>query len=62
MRTSAGALPGRVIHGVGDAAYSGKDLAGLGDNITWTTWLRKDAALFDLAPPPTGKRGRLPSP
>lgn len=54
----AGALPGRVIHGVGDAACSGKDLAGLDDNITWTTRLRKDAALSGLAPPPTGKRGR----
>ncbi|MGO9297971.1 MAG: hypothetical protein ACLP52_29500 [Streptosporangiaceae bacterium] len=54
----AGALPGRVIHGVGDAAYSGKDLAGLDDSITWTTRLRKDAALSGLAPPPTGKRGR----
>ena len=54
----AAALPGRVIHGVGDAAYSGKDLAGLDDNITWTTRLRKDAALSGLAPPPTGKRGR----
>jgi hypothetical protein len=52
----AGALPGRVIHGVGDAAYSGKDLAGLDDNIT--SRLRKDAALSGLAPPPTGKRGR----
>lgn len=54
----ARALPGRTIHGVGDAAYSGKDLAGLDDRITWTTRLRKDAALFDLAPAPTGKRGR----
>ncbi len=54
----AGALSGRIIHGVGDAAYSGKDLAGLDERITWTTRLRKDAALFDLAPPATGKRGR----
>lgn len=27
-------------------------------SVTWTTRLRKDAALFDLAPPRTGKRGR----
>jgi hypothetical protein len=54
----AGALPGRQIHGVGDAAYSGKDLRGLDDRITWTTRLRKDAALYGLAPPRTRKRGR----
>ena len=54
----ADALPGRVIHGVGDAAYSGKDLAGLDDRITWTTRLRKDAALYDLPPARTGQRGR----
>jgi hypothetical protein len=54
----AGVLPGRIIHGVGDAAYSGKDLRGLGDRITWTTRLRKDAALYDLAPARTGQRGR----
>jgi len=54
----AGALPGRTIHGVGDAAYSGKDLRGLDDRITWTTRLRKDAALYDLPPARTGRRGR----
>ena len=54
----AGALPGRIVHGVGDAAYSGKDLRGLDEGITWTTRLRKDAALFELAPPRTGKPGR----
>lgn len=54
----AGTLPGRTIHGVGDAAYSGKDLRGLDANITWTTRLRKDAALYDLPPARTGKPGR----
>lgn len=54
----AAALPGRTVHGVGDAAYSGKDLRGLDEKITWTTRLRKDAALFDLAPPHTGRPGR----
>ena len=54
----AGALPGRTIHGVGDAAYSGKDLRGLDDRITRATRLRKDAALYDLPPARTGQRGR----
>ena len=54
----ADTLPGRTIHGVGDAAYSGKDLRGLDANITWTTRLRKDAALYDLPPARTGKPGR----
>jgi hypothetical protein len=54
----AGALPGRTIHGVGDAAYSGKDLRGLDDRVTWTTRLRSDAALYDPAPRRTGRPGR----
>jgi len=57
-RQLAEALPGRTIHVVADAAYAGKELAGLPKNVTWTTRLRKDAALYDLAPPRTGKRGR----
>ncbi len=58
IESLAAALPGRTIHGVGDAAYSGKDLGGLDDPITWTTRLRADAALHDLPPGPTGRRGR----
>jgi len=54
----AGALPGRAIRVVADAAYAGKELRGLDAAITWTTRLRKDAALYDLAPPRTGRRGR----
>ena len=54
----ARALPDRQIHVVADAAYAGRELRGLGDRITWTTRLRCDAALFELAPPATGKRGR----
>jgi len=54
----AGALPGRAICVVADAAYAGRELRGLDTAITWTTRLRKDAALYDLAPPPTGRRGR----
>jgi DDE superfamily endonuclease len=54
----ARALPDRRIHVVADAAYAGRELRGLSDRITWTTRLRRDAALFELAPPATGKRGR----
>ena len=44
------------MHGVGDAAYHGKPL--LVEGTTWTTRLPANAALYDLAPPPTGRRGR----
>jgi hypothetical protein len=54
----AGGPPGRAIRVVADAAYAGKELRGMDSRITWTTRLRKDAALYDLAPPPTGRRGR----
>ena len=54
----AGTLPGRAIHVVADAAYAGKELRKLPPRITWTTRLRKDAALYALPPAPTGKRGR----
>lgn len=49
-------LPGRAVHGVGDAACHGKPL--LVPGVTWTTRLPADAALYDLAPPRTGRRGR----
>ena len=48
----------RKVHGVGDAAYHGKALLGAGDNVSFTTRLPTKAALYDLAPPRTGKRGR----
>ena len=54
----ARALPGRDLHVVADAAYAGKELARLPATVTWTTRLRKDAALYELPPPRTGKRGR----
>jgi hypothetical protein len=54
----AGALPGRRIHVVADAAYAGKELKKLPPGITWTTRLRKDAALYGLPPQRTGRRGR----
>jgi hypothetical protein len=46
----------RTVHGVGDAAYHGRAL--LVPDTSFTTRLPTNAALFDLAPPRTGKRGR----
>ncbi|MGH3124026.1 MAG: IS701 family transposase, partial [Streptosporangiaceae bacterium] len=51
-----GAFPGRVVHGVGDAACHGKALLVAG--TTWTTRLPASASLSAPAPPRTGKRGR----
>jgi len=53
----AGALPGRAIHVVADAAYAGKEIRQLPPGITWTTGLRKDA-LHELPTGRTGMRGR----
>ncbi|MHB8290472.1 MAG: IS701 family transposase [Acidimicrobiales bacterium] len=52
------ALPGRRIHVVADSAYAGKALRGLAQSVTWTTRLRSNASLYELAPARTGKRGR----
>jgi hypothetical protein len=52
------ALPGRSIHVVADSAYAGKALRGLSGSVTWTTRLRSNASLYELAPPRTGRRGR----
>ena len=52
----AGALAGRRIRVVADAAYAGKELKKLPPGITWTTRLRKDAALHGLPPGHTGRR------
>jgi len=54
----AGALPGRGIHVVADSAYAGGELKKLPPQVTWTTRLRKDAALHQLPPARTGRRGR----
>ena len=51
-------LSGRVIHVVADAAYHGKQVTGLPEQVTWTTRLPRNAALYARAPGPTGKRGR----
>ena len=52
------ALPGRRIEVVADCAYAGKVLRGLPDSVTWTTRLKSNASLYDLAPLRTAKRGR----
>ena len=54
----ARAFPGQILHVVGDAAYHGPALRTLPGNVTWTCRLPVSAVLYDLAPTPTGKRGR----
>ena len=58
MGQLAGVLPGRAIHVTADSAYAGGELKGLPAGVTWTTRLRKDAALHALPPQRTGRRGR----
>lgn len=48
----------RRIDVVADAAYHGKALRDLPVSVTFTTRLPAGAVLYDLAPPPTGRRGR----
>jgi len=57
-------FPGRMIHLVGDAAYASGALAGLPPNVTVTSRLRADAALYELAPPrpPEGQRKQAARP
>lgn len=54
----AARFPERTIHAVGDAAYAASAWRGLPKRVTVTFRLRKDAALYAPAPPPTGRRGR----
>lgn len=50
-------LPGRALSLCADGAYA--TLLGRGlPNTVVTSRLRRDAALYEAAPPPTGKRGR----
>jgi SRSO17 transposase len=57
-------FPERMIHTVGDAAYASGAFSDLPENVTLTSRLRADAALYELTPPrpPKGqrKRGRPP--
>lgn len=48
----------RPLHLVADAAYHGKALRHHSETITVTTRLPANAVRYDLAPPPTGRRGR----
>jgi hypothetical protein len=56
----ADALPGPGIHVTADSAYAGQELNKLGKQVTWTTRLRKDAALHGL--PPGAHRQARPAP
>ena len=51
-------LPGREIHVTADSAYAGEELKQLPDGVTWTTRLRANAALHDVPPERTRKKGR----
>jgi hypothetical protein len=51
-------FPARVVELVMDGAYATKAWRGLPKHVTVTTRMRANAAVFALAPPPTGKRGR----
>src|SRR5579864_7309296 len=54
----AAALPGREVRVTADSAYAGGELKYLPAGISWTTRLRKDAALHGLPPARTGRPGR----
>jgi len=54
----AAALPGRAVRVVADSAYAGGQLKALPAAVTWTTRLRKDAALHALPPARTRRPGR----
>ena len=54
----AAALPGRQVRVTADSAYAGGELKALPAGVTWTTRLRRDAALHALPPARTGKPGR----
>src|SRR5712691_1257701 len=56
IKLLAGAFPGRVVHGTGDAAFHGGPLIVAG--TTWPTRLPANAVLYGPKPPHTGKRGR----
>ena len=56
VRLLAAAFPDRMVHVVADAAYHGPALRGLPGNVTWTCRIPRNAVLYDLAPPRTGRR------
>ncbi|MGH3172867.1 MAG: transposase, partial [Streptosporangiaceae bacterium] len=56
LKDLAAAFGGRVVHGVGDAAFHGEPL--VAEGATWTTRLPANAVLHGPKPAKTGKRGR----
>lgn len=58
VATIAARLPGRRLDVVADAAYHGRQLRSLPEQVTWTTRLPRNATLYGRAPQRTGKRGR----
>lgn len=51
-------FPARSVELVMDGAYASKAWQGLPQRVSVTTRMRANAAVFKLAPAPTGKRGR----
>ena len=51
-------FPAPIVQLVMDGAYATKAWRGLPDRVSVTTRMRSNAAVFKLAPPRTGKRGR----
>jgi DDE superfamily endonuclease len=51
-------FPTRIVELIMDGAYATKAWRELPDRVTVTTRMRSNAAVFALAPPRTGKRGR----
>jgi len=54
----AAEVPGRRVNVTADSAHAGEELKELPDGVTWTTRLRSNAALHDLPPGRTGRKGR----
>ena len=54
----AGAFPDRQVHVVADNAYRSRTWRSVPGNVTFTTRLAHNAAVYAPAPPRTGKRGR----
>jgi hypothetical protein len=54
----AARYPDRIVHVVGDSGYASGAWRGVDAHVTVTVRPRKDAALYELEPPKTGKRGR----
>ncbi len=51
-------FPARIVELVMDGAYASRAWQGLPERVSVTTRMRANAAVFKLAPAPTGKRGR----